>query len=807
MSIALHAVITILAALITGAIYALLSNVHWVKKLLCRPFGIQPGDQESTFSAATLMRLMLIPVALSVFMLWMILHSTDYSGFSGWLDNLVTVARTFSMEENTAALMDENTYGVLNTWEKVWVSFVMAVAPMLTLTTAVSFFRLPRFWAMLLSGRRVLIFSDANPHAIQYASVLSQEKNGKPHVVFCCEEGAAVNVDVGKALLLKRDITNLRIFKFIRKRVHFYLISDNENRVMKQAVALKDKYLPYGSRIYCVSNGLLNEHAVDEINRSLPEQPGKDYDCYGVDVIDEKIRVVYQNLYTNPLIEKEFLSIPKEEPIIEEKAPAAMENAPDTSAAEKTEPFSETETLLAGRKKVIRVLVLGGGRVGSAVARTMLWYCQLPGYRVEVVVADKEKEKTVRRRVFRNNHDFEQLMKLVGYENQARLLVCAEKDLQTSDLEEILKEKTYHKIFVCAGDDNRNYHMALQVRRYYLRHPQPWGCPEIRAVIWDDTMTELVGKDTYAPLQGVDDGKDDIYGKQYTCNDEKIGRQNRCCRVQLLGSMTETLVGIEELLEEALQYHTFYKQWYQQKENAKPVFIRSLIDNKKEVIDLTRFSYITGTKSDERSNLALALHSRVVYQWVLWKDEMSKLEKQQDDKKWVGRMQEIALNEHARWCIFKLLEGDSPAILNEESAQAWPKEEELKTFNTALEDRLIQKESKKGRDWDPVRSFHTGLLSWRAVKDKMKEIETVSKENEAQLLAKQNAEPQAVRYRYWKSQLGTDDAFAQFAYLMEYKKQLEHKDGTKQADDEIDRKIAELFPVTESQPGGVSAPA
>ena len=144
MSIALHAVITILAALITGAIYALLSNVHWVKKLLCRPFGIQPGDQESTFSAATLMRLMLIPVALSVFMLWMILHSTDYSGFSGWLDNLVTVARTFSMEENTAALMDENTYGVLNTWEKVWVSFVMAVAPMLTLTTAVSFFRLPR---------------------------------------------------------------------------------------------------------------------------------------------------------------------------------------------------------------------------------------------------------------------------------------------------------------------------------------------------------------------------------------------------------------------------------------------------------------------------------------------------------------------------------------------------------------------------------------------------------------------------------------------------------------------------------------
>lgn len=725
MSIALHAVITILAALITGVVYALLSNVHWVKKLLCRPFGILPGDQESTFSAATLMRLMLIPVALSVFMLWMILHSTDYSGFSGWLDNLVTVARTFSMEENTAALMDENTYGVLNTWEKVWVSFVMAVAPMLTLTTAVSFFRLPRFWAMLLSGRRVLIFSDANPHAIQYASVLRQEKNGKPHVVFCCEEGAAVNVDAGKALLLKRDITNLRIFKFIRKRVHFYLISDNENRVMKQAVALKDKYLPYGSRIYCVSNGLLNEHAVDEINRSLPEQPGKDYDCYGVDVIDEKIRVVYQNLYTNPLIEKEFLSIPKEEPIIEEKAPAAMENAPDTSAAEKTEPFSETETLLAGRKKVIRVLVLGGGRVGSAVARTMLWYCQLPGYRVEVVVADKEKEKTVRRRVFRNNHDFEQLMKLVGYENQARLLVCAEKDLQTSDLEAILKEKTYHKIFVCAGDDNRNYHMALQVRRYYLRHPQPWGCPEIRAVIWDDTMTELVGGENYVVLQGVKPlpGNADALETMLYRSENLQERCNERCRVQLLGSMEETLLGIETLLSDSLKYHTYYCQWGDESAKSGAGFIRNLLAGKPEIINKSRFSYVKSTKSDERSNLALALHSRVIYQWVKFMGVHDAIDDQ--------LLKELAVNEHTRWCIFKLLEGDSP----------------IRDDGFGLEEALIRKEKGKGRDLDPIRGYHVGILSRSIVENRIEGTQNAARD-------------------FWNKQLDNDFQLVRFACAM-----------------------------------------
>lgn len=689
-----HFIITAIITAVIFLLYAVHSHLF--------TFGSKEKPAvESTFSLTTLMRLMLIPAVISVslFMLPLALHQKapetaaptalqqqaeevlseqadllEHTGDgSVALNTLVNIAQLFSMEITAHDVWDLYSTsslaapGQLQALEVFWITFVLCAAPLMTIITAASFFRLPRFWcSMLFSlpfGKPFIVFSELNERSRKYAAILKKSTHlqsgrwkwlQRPYIIFCCDENTAdESVEVGQVLLMKRSITNLHILG--KHRFHFYLISEDETLTVEQAENLQKKYQHLGSRIYCVSASSINEHtehAVNAINTNLPFLPHRGNKTYAIDIIDEKMRIIYQDLYENPLLTENFLcAVDNQYRLDEKKAP---------------------------EMKTIRVLILGAGLVGELVARTMMWYCQLPDYDVEITVADQKSKESLLRQIFRNGIPDEKndLLKAIFY-NRVKIRPVEKTDLSSSDLERLLDNGShpFHAIYVCLGNDSLNYQISLRVRRYFLHHPAKWGFPDIRTVIWNDAISDLMQEQIPLAGSSITTGKE-MYTDYALEIDEPLDenkRHNARCGIYLLGSMSKILVSFEELKMDALRYHTYYSNPHLTKEGQKQLFCDS-----GPLYDEAHVSYQQSTRSDVRSNYAVALHGKAKYIWHL--------KNPGHDTKLFGE------NEHIRWCIFKITEGNMP-----------------------VQERYVPEiicRNRKGKDEDFVRGYHVCLQPW-----------------------------------------------------------------------------------------------
>ena len=678
---------------------ALIAGVWVFYAWHCRQEGAEV-DEESTFNPITLMRLLVIPVVVSLFFLLFMIRMIDRESnvLAVGLDSIVQVGQMFSLDASIGDVLEEaeQLNLALTVYDRVWLSIVCALAPLLTVGVALSLFRVPKFLLMILLRREICIFSDLNERALIYAKALKRKSvgaNGKvirqrPYIVFC-SDGDADTVDttnvLGQSLVLKMNICNLFFPTTDLTHVSFYLVTDDENIIIEQASKLQQKYMKRGCRIYCVSAGDLNEDAVDQMNeiansdgddpsvRKMPkgaevivfdedggivsghEKYAKDVQTSFVEIIDETSRVVYQSLYDAPLFNREFLERVFGDPT-------------------------------SGERR-LRILVLGAGSVGGGFARTMLWYCQLPGIGVEVTVADQESDKVIRGRILQKNAQFEALLDSIGYGSLARLNVRGERDLRTSDLEELLEEGTYHKIIIATGDDNQNYQLALRIRRYYLRTAPEWGCPDIRAVIWDDTMSGLIGGEGYVTLRGssIPRGKKLYTDYNLLSAHVEKPRHNEKCRVELMGSMRNTMNMSQALQYDALRYHTFY--CVKDSVGLQEAITQLARSGKRIEIDREHYySFYSCRESDKRSNWAVVVHGKIKQVWR--RSALARGDEAEIDRA-------LAENEHIRWCVFKLLEGDSPV----------PHEQLDKYF----------KDNPQGRDGDPVRGYHVILRSYESL--------------------------------------------------------------------------------------------
>lgn len=642
--------------------------------------------EASSFSAVALIRRLLVAVFLSLVLLFFLMArraAEHSSGFAMLVDCVIRAAQALSLGVSPQDMWEyaEDIGMQLLSFDQTWIALMVGVAPVLSISTAATLFRIPRFQFLLrFSRRQICIFSALNDRATKYAKAVQKANPGNaPYIVFCAEgsedkSDAANGVD--QSLVLKNGVCSLRLPRRALRRISFYLIDDDRSIIIEQALRLQDKYLNCGCHIFCVSGGNLNEHAVDQMNRAADlahqramkaghrsirfdrneqvnirsRSQAKTVQTSFVDVINEAARVIYHNLYdgSSLLLNQDFLS--------------------------KVMP---TEGELT-----VRVLVLGAGTLGEEIARTLLWYCQLPNTRVRVTIAGQEEERVIRSRVYRKNQRFEELLNKIGYGQRAALDVRGDQDLLTDDLETLLEEKNgYHFIFVATGDDNQNYQLALRVRRHYLRHPLTWGYPDIRTVIWDDAMTAIVADENNIALRGstIPKGKARYTDYALMLDDkEESELYNSKCSVMLMGSMSETIRTVSALQYDALRYHTYYCLPDKHKTSA---YI-----NKHGIPQNAYYQYYASSESDKLSNWALAIHGRIKDQWYRW------YAKRYPEVSKDAILAMLAENEHIRWCIFKLLEGDA-AVPNER-----------------ITDYLAG--NPKGRDDDPIRGFHVTLRPW-----------------------------------------------------------------------------------------------
>lgn len=559
-----------------------------------------------------------------------------------------------------------------------------------------------------LYRQNVLVFSDLNERALMYAQSLQAESAAREGIIkarlddkslpakerralkrekrlkmiiFCSdEEVPAQGVDamtIPHAVILRKSMENLRFLRTRKtmERITFYLVTDDENKKLHQAKILQERYGETGAQIICVSARRGMDYKIDELNAAMKEKlkakaakkaeklaekqaekdaaapekpkrkavlrkPGQDMpaeirfdrqmgdvlpECSSaaatlrtryIEVMQEASDLVYINLDQQPLLDEDYLELLKKQP----QDPAF------------TEEMHRAE-----------VLVLGVGNIGDELARSCLWYFQLPDVCVTVTVVDQDKKETVAARILRECPDFDNQLARVGLENRARLNVIGETDLRTALLEGLLESK-YHKIFVCTGDDDLNYEIALRVRRHYLRNPPEWGCPDIRAVIWSDDMTELIGDSV--SIRGLNDDAIKYYPEGSIAPPCGEGRYKPKCPIGLLGSMKDSLDKESALRIKALRYHAFYCDSSRMIETAGNEGLYTVKASDYE-------DFFSGLEGDRRSNYALAAHGECKKLW--WRARKAASREQK-----INALIALGRAEHVRWCIFKLLDGDYP---------------------------------------------------------------------------------------------------------------------------------------------------
>ena len=285
-----HCLATLVMIVMTWTVYAGITSPRvrrWI--FFWKRNSNEKFREKSTFNPVVLIRLQLVVAFLSIALLFGYIAQLEVERntiFTAGIGGVMNAGWMLSFGAPLFEVWDylERLELTLLTADKVWLAIVVGVSPVLTLSTAATLFRLPKFWAMLLplSRREVCIFSDLNERAQKYANVIRRDHPDNPPYIVFCSDGRVDLVDTaaiaGPCLVLKQSICSLLLPRYVLRRISFYLVTDDDNLIIEHTIRLHEKYRRSGCRINCDSPAVLNEHVVDDLNSSVAREVKKEQD-------------------------------------------------------------------------------------------------------------------------------------------------------------------------------------------------------------------------------------------------------------------------------------------------------------------------------------------------------------------------------------------------------------------------------------------------------------------------------------------------------------------------------------------------
>ena len=266
----------------------------------------------------------------------------------------------FDIIENAVTDPSRVHYAIGNAYS-VYASFLFVVAPVMTASFVLSFFKNVSSYVKYTFSISTKIFyiSELNEKSIALATnILAESGIRKPLIVFFDvfednDEMGCELVDQAKrlgAVCFQKDITEINLKHFLHKvERKFYFIGEDEDENIKQALTLIK---------YCRANTLYNTKFTQffVFTTTSDSEPLLD----SVDNGQMKVRRVNENknLVTSTLIDK---------PIFEKYIPK--------------EGYKE-----------VSVLIVGGGNYGTELTKALAWCGQIPGYRVAIHLVDKDAD-------------------------------------------------------------------------------------------------------------------------------------------------------------------------------------------------------------------------------------------------------------------------------------------------------------------------------------------------------------------------------------------------------------------------------
>ncbi len=422
------------------------------------------------------------------------------------------------------ALLDQST------WLRVCWSFYAAMlyvaAPVLTFTNVLSLFKNVKGecrYVLRRTGKHY-IMSELNAKSIALAKSI-RKKNADAVIVFTDvfghneEQGYELLAQAGdmKAICLKKDITHVDITSR-KDDVEIFLIGNDESENLSQAVKittdLNRKNTKHNVKVFVFSTKPGAAHIVDSIKyENLLEHAsrcGYGEKSFKLRRIDEKQQLIWNTI-----------------------------------------PEMNLYQLADRHDKTLSVMIVGFGSYGEAFFKTLVWYCQFEGYKLQIHVLDKQGDPESGKNHIQAiiNRTCPELLKKnrseSGGDAQYDIEIFPGVDVLTSDLDEMIayqgddpekmavsqRLKSTNLVFVSLGDDDLNIEVSIYLRSLFDRVN---GVTAKRGIDWNDEAVDI-----YSVV--FDDQKSKIlYNKKFADGNEHLllNHKNIPYHIHFIGSMS-----------------------------------------------------------------------------------------------------------------------------------------------------------------------------------------------------------------------------------------------------------------------------
>ncbi len=382
----------------------------------------------------------------------------------------------------------------------LWGSVLYALAPILTFGFLLSFFKNLSSYLHYYRhfGREVHCFSELNEKSLALAKSI-----GKPHakgffkakkvrlvfadIVDRNEETLLALIEEAEelgAILFRKDIVDLWLaprhpgrvsawryekrLRTIKKneaphkagRYHFYLTEEDETEKLRHISGLMKRYRDRADVcLYVFSDSV----ACNSFLTSYNEENGKD-GAFALKIIHvDPIRsLIYYDLG------KSGLSL-----------------------------FQKANALRAREVREISAVIVGLGKYGMEMLKALLWYCQLPGYRIKITAFDEDAGTIDRFRAMCPEIPVNLPLDLPDAEGDMRCTV----NIKTGRADdesfrgELYKLSDVGFLFVALGNDSQNIAASLRIRTWM----EQWGrAPMMKTVVYDSELAGRLGADPCA---------------------------------------------------------------------------------------------------------------------------------------------------------------------------------------------------------------------------------------------------------------------------------------------------------------------
>ena len=491
---------------------------NWIDAIRKRGKGFLSSKKTSSTTLISPFHWMVLGVFLSITVLFIPIYLNDLDPSSAWATYIKT---PFLAAQNALQLFVLNAgfdnvrstinslIGISQTLADiytVYVTFYFVIAPLLTGAVALSLVKgLYENWRYFrkIRVKEIHVFSELNENSLALATdILARAKRT---IVFANvtskmqEENADLVSAAGKlgAICLQKDIDDVSLKspdKPISRKL--YLISQNENENISKALQLIERchknYNFDTTHVYVFANSDESSILIDSVISKLAK---KEVDGKEVEVpFNIKVRRVNEkrNLIWNALCQSES-----------ELDLTYDDEGEAQNANNETVPAIFSRARQDGEKKVIDVLIVGLGQYGTELLKTVCWYCQMPGYTLNVHVFDglancQEKIRSIAPDlVALNGKPDEPPVKgeahyVINFCNDA---IDVREASFADKIASIANNVTM--AFVTLGDDQMNIDTAIKLRRIFgkaLAGCQGYKVPPILTVVYDSEKAERLNR-------------------------------------------------------------------------------------------------------------------------------------------------------------------------------------------------------------------------------------------------------------------------------------------------------------------------